>query len=255
MSGYRYLCIYIHVWYSLDIDLKLVGHRWAAAVAPFLTAATGQGHRTGRPLYRPPSRARRTRAEALARADRPSQKDFKLVGPCCCCTVATVPGRCHKTGPPGRQAIVQATFPSQTHPGRSSGACGPSQSEDFKLVAGPCCCCTVPGRGHSTGPPGRLAIIQSAVTVPGRIGIAEALARAGRPSTRYLRAPFGTRKYLYKYIDIYGYIHRYLHIYFNIMDIYIDITESSSLLAAAAAGLGPGPLQGPCQTPATGCRD
>ena len=39
------------------------------------------------------------------------------------------------------------------------------------------------------------------------------------------------------------------------MDIYIDITESSSLLAAAAAGLGPGPLQGPCQTPATGCRD
>ena len=30
------------------------------------------------------------------------------------------------------------------------------------------------------------------------------------------------------------------------MDIYIDITESSSLLAAAAAGLGPGPLPDAC---------
>ena len=31
------------------------------------------------------------------------------------------------------------------------------------------------------------------------------------------------RKYLHKYIDIYGYIRRYLHIYLNIMDICIDI--------------------------------
>ena len=47
------------------------------------------------------------------------------------------------------------------------------------------------------------------------------------------------RKYLHKYIDIYGYIHRCLHTYLNIMDVYIDITESSRRLAAAAPGLGP----------------
>ena len=58
--------------------------------------------------------------------------------------------------------------------------------KDFKL-GGPRCsgCCTVPDR-HRTGPSGRRAIIQSAVTVPGSIimmiRLTEALARAGRPS-------------------------------------------------------------------------
>ena len=43
----------------------------------------------------------------------------------------------------------------------------------------------------------------------------------------------------YSELDVYWYVHRHLHVYINIMDIYIDIAESSSLLAAAAPGLGP----------------
>ena len=56
--------------------------------------------------------------------------------------------------------------------------------KDFKL-GGPRCsgCCTVPDR-HRTGPSGRRAIIQSAVTVPGGIGLTEVLAHAGRPTQK-----------------------------------------------------------------------
>ena len=65
------------------------------------------------------------------------------------------------------------------------GACGqshgPSQ-KDFKL-GGPRCsgCCTILARGHRIGPQGRLAIIQCEVTVQGRIGFTDALARADLP--------------------------------------------------------------------------
>ena len=95
-----------------------------------------------------------------ARAGRPSQKDFKLGGPLCCCTV---PGRGHRTGQPsGRRAIqvmqslalVTVPTPGRDRTHRSTGAYGPVRpnQKGFKLD-GPRCCCTVLGRGHRTGPP------------------------------------------------------------------------------------------------------
>ena len=63
---------------------------------------------------------------------------------------------------------------------------GRPNQEDFNLGC-PRCCCTVPGRGHRTGPSGRRAIqvIQSlaTVSVPGGIGLTKALARTG-PAVR-----------------------------------------------------------------------
>ena len=81
---------------------------WAApaaqAVTPYQTA-TGQGHRNaGHSSYTVPGRGFGPRVprgigltEALARAGRPSQEDFKLGGPRCsgCCTVPDL----HRTGP------------------------------------------------------------------------------------------------------------------------------------------------------------
>ena len=125
---------------------------WAAAVAPFRAAATGQGHRAGGPFYRPPSRAGHTRRGRSTGACGPSHSERLAgrhglcwpsrsqlarlqVGPSplcrCCCTV---PGSGHRTVPQGRRAIIQATVPGQTHQGRSTGACGPPHSERLQAV-------------------------------------------------------------------------------------------------------------------------
>ena len=123
------------------------------------------------------------------------------LGSSCC----TVPGRCHLTGPPSRLAIMQSVV-TGTVSGRirlteALARVGRPSQKDFKLPVGsPSSSCTVQGSCHRIGPPGRLAIIQSAVTVSGRIRLTAALERADRPSTRYLGVPFGTRKYVHKYI-------------------------------------------------------
>ena len=53
--------------------------------------------------------------EAMARVGRPSQENFKLGGPRCCCTV---PGSGHRTGPSGRRAIqVMQSLALVTVPG------------------------------------------------------------------------------------------------------------------------------------------
>ena len=146
-------------WHVLAVPVTIrKTSNWAAsaAVAPFRAAATGQGHRAGGPLYSilklALSRALRAGSDSpklWAREGSPSQKDFKLGCPSCCCTIDS----CHKTRPQGR-----------------------------------------------------LAIIQSAVSVLDRIGLTKALARAGSPSTLYFRLKFCTvtHKYRHKYIDIYG---------------------------------------------------
>ena len=193
-------------------------------------------------------------ARAAALAGRPSQKDFKFGGPRSCCTVS---GRGHRTGPPDRWAIIQSAV---TGPGligltkalaRAAALAGLPSQKDFKLsVGGPRSCCTVSCCSHRTGPPGRWAIIQSAVTGPGLIRLTEALfisiyidilrdihmhyldiymwiscSRCGYLSMGMdIHYAIMTRqicksKYLHKYIDISGYLHRYLHIYLNIMDV------------------------------------
>ena len=94
--------------------------------------------------------------------------------------------------PSGRQAIqviqsaVTVTVLGGIRLTEALARAGRPSHNDFKL-AGPRCCCTVLGRGHRTGPTGpsgrqAIQVIQSAVTVPGGIGLTEALARAGRPS-------------------------------------------------------------------------
>ena len=82
-----------------------------------------------------------------------------------------------RTGPLGSRAIIQSAVA-----GTAQGLIGLTEAllhwrmrrahqshtqKDFKLGS-PSSCCTVPGRGHPTGPQGLWAIIQSAVTVPGR---------------------------------------------------------------------------------------
>ena len=148
--------------------------------------------------------------EALARAGRPSQEDFKLGCPRCCCTVtaAVSPSWRDRTQSPkhwrvravpvrktSSWAAPAAVAPSRyraaatgqgylagrpsvvTVPGgigltKALARTGRPSQKDFKL-GGPHCsgCCTVPDRGHRRGPSGRWAIIQSAVTVPGGIMI------------------------------------------------------------------------------------
>ena len=71
--------------------------------------------------------------EALARASRPSQDDFKLGGPRCCSS-CTVPGCCHRTGPLGQRSnislslsvvTVQGVCPEQDRIHRITGSCWP----------------------------------------------------------------------------------------------------------------------------------
>ena len=75
--------------------------------------------------------------EALARAGRPSQKDFKLSCPRFCCTV---PGRCHRTGPSGQRAIIQSVVtvrgvcPEQDRTHRITGASGPGVPVNYIYV-------------------------------------------------------------------------------------------------------------------------
>ena len=89
----------------------------------------------------------------------------------------------HRTGPSGGGPFKLYSLRSRSLAGLDSVTGRPSQ-KDFKL-GGPRCsgCCTVQDR-QRTGPSGRRAIIQSAVTVPSGIMIrlTEALARAGSPS-------------------------------------------------------------------------
>ena len=162
-------------------DFKLGGPRCCCTVP-------GSGHQTGpsglRAIQVIQSRAAVSvprgigLTEALARAGRPSQEDFKLGSPRRCCTV-TVPGRGHRavTGPLGRRpragsdslkhwrvlavpvrknsswaapaAVAPyrraaATVPGRTHPGRSNGACGSPSQKDFKWFAGPRACHWLP---------------------------------------------------------------------------------------------------------------
>ena len=108
--------------------------------------------------------------EALARAGRPNQEDFKLGGPRCCCTV-TVPGhglvQDRAIGPPGEPFKLYSQQ-SRSLAGSDSVAealarTGRPSQKDFKLGAPHCSgCCTEPDL-HRTGPSGRLAIIQSTV--------------------------------------------------------------------------------------------
>ena len=128
----------------------------------------------------------------LARADRPSQKDFKLGGPRCCWAV---PGHGHRTGQPSGRRAIQVIQSAVTVPGgigltEALALAGRPGQKDFKL-GGPRCSWTIPGRGH-IGPSGSRAIqiIQSAVTVPGGIGLTEALARADRPSQNLTQNDF-----------------------------------------------------------------
>ena len=88
-----------------------------------------------------------------ARAGRPSQKDFKLGGPLCCCTV---PGRGHRTGQPSGRRAIQVIQSAVTVPGgigltKALARAGRPSLYDFKLGCRRCCC-TVSGRGHRTGP-------------------------------------------------------------------------------------------------------
>ena len=92
------------------------------------------------------------------------------------------------TGPPSGRQAIQVIQSAVTVPGgigltKALARADRPRQNDFKL-GGPHCCRTVPGRGDRTGPSGWQAIqaIQSAVTVPGGIGLTEALARVGRPS-------------------------------------------------------------------------
>ena len=85
---------------------------WAAPAPPLLLQRAGPrppdmaigpaGHYTVCGHGPRPDRTHRTHG-----AGRPSQKDFRLGGPRCCCTV---PGRGHRTapGPWGLRAIIQA---------------------------------------------------------------------------------------------------------------------------------------------------
>ena len=59
--------------------------------------------------------------EALARAGRPSQDDFKLGGPRCCLS-CTVPGCGHRTGPLGQQSNIQSVTVCGHCPGSLSRA-------------------------------------------------------------------------------------------------------------------------------------
>ena len=59
--------------------------------------------------------------EALARAGRPSQDDFKLGGPRCCSS-CTVPGCGHRTGPSGQRSNIQSVTVCGHCPGSLSRA-------------------------------------------------------------------------------------------------------------------------------------
>ena len=121
---------------------------WAApaahwAVAPYQTA-TGQGHKACGPLYTDIQSAvtvlggimiRLT--EALARAGRPSQDDFKLGGPQCCSS-CTVPGCCHRTGPLGQRSNIQSVTVCGHCPGSLSRAGYDSQNHWRVRAQRPC---------------------------------------------------------------------------------------------------------------------
>ena len=106
-----------------------------------------------------------TKALSRSCTGRPSQKDFKLGGPCCS-GWCTVPARTAtlRAGPSGRRAMIQSAV---TVPGGGimirltealarAGRRGRPSQDDFKL-GGPRCCssCTVPGCGHRTRPLGQ----------------------------------------------------------------------------------------------------
>ena len=69
----------------------------------------------------------------------------------------------------GRRAIIQPTVtaPGWIMIGLTEALAIPVRKTSSCQLAAPSCCCTVPGRGHRTGPSGRRANIQSAVTVRG----------------------------------------------------------------------------------------
>ena len=141
-----------------------------------------------------PGRAERRAIQVIQSAvtvpGRPSQKDFKLGDPRCCCTVLD---RGHQTGPPSGRRAIQAiqsadtvTVPRGIGLTEALARAGRPSQEDFKLGCPRCCCTvTVPGSGHRQGHRrGRRAIqvIQSAVTVPGGIGLSHRSTGAYGPS-------------------------------------------------------------------------
>ena len=122
--------------------------------------------------------------EALARAARPGQKDFKLGGP-----------HGHRTRPSGRRANIQSAVTvtggnprdhDQTHP--STGACGPSQSDRLQAGRPPLLLDRAGQRppDRAVGQDGQIhsLLSLSRESVQGRIGVTKALARAG-PASQY----------------------------------------------------------------------
>ena len=162
---------------------KTVTSSWAApaAVAPYRAAASGQGHRARWPFNH-------DRTHRSIGTCGPSQSGRLQVGR------PPLLLHSHGTGSrPGTGQSHRAGGPFKLYSPRSRSLAGspadsvnealartgrPSQ-KDFKL-GGPRCsdCCTVPDR-HRTGPSGRRAIIQSAVTVPGSMSAVHPAARIG----------------------------------------------------------------------------
>ena len=151
--------------------------------------------------------------EAQARAGSPCQKDFKLGGPRCCCTV---PGSDHWTGPSSRWAIqvilqliqqLSRSLAGSDSPKHWRVRAVPVRKTSNCQWAAPACCCTVPGSGHQTGSSGLqaknslLSLSGESIQGTGRIGLTEALARAGQASQYTIcTCTICTHTYLHEFI-------------------------------------------------------